>query len=141
MSVYGPWLEKVFDDYLAGKTIKALLVTSSYAQDVDHDFRNDITAEISGTGYTAGGVVVTGFAASYDAAANAVRITCSPINFGNPDIDSIGGVVFYVSTGVATTDAIIVADPFGPVDADGTVGLIYTPHVDGIAVAQIGAGA
>ena len=37
-------------------TIHAILVTSSYTPNIDtHDYRNDITNEVSGTGYTAGG--------------------------------------------------------------------------------------
>ena len=37
-------------------TIKVMLVTSAYTPDQDaHDFKDDITNEISGTGYTAGG--------------------------------------------------------------------------------------
>ena len=37
-------------------TFKAMLVTSSYTPNKDtHDFRDDVTNEVSGTGYTAGG--------------------------------------------------------------------------------------
>ncbi len=37
-------------------TINAILVTSSYTMDIDtHAFRSDITNEVTGTGYTAGG--------------------------------------------------------------------------------------
>lgn len=44
-----------FDD----DTIKALLVTSSFTPDfVADDFRNDVDNEVSGTGYTTGGMAV-----------------------------------------------------------------------------------
>lgn len=37
-------------------TIHAILVTSTYTPNIDtHDYRNDITNEVTGTGYTAGG--------------------------------------------------------------------------------------
>jgi hypothetical protein len=40
-------------------TIKAILVTSTYTPDLDaHAFRSDITNEVSGTGYTAGGTAL-----------------------------------------------------------------------------------
>ncbi len=41
--------------------VKVLMVTDSEAPNFDtHDFRNDIAQEVTGTGYTAGGVVITG---------------------------------------------------------------------------------
>lgn len=40
-------------------TIKAMLVTSSYAFSAAHDYKDDITNEVTGTGYTAGGTTVT----------------------------------------------------------------------------------
>lgn len=40
--------------------VKVLMVTDSEVPNFDtHDFRNDITAEVTGTGYSAGGVVLT----------------------------------------------------------------------------------
>ena len=41
-------------------TFKVMLTTSSYTEDKDaHDFRNDVTNEVTGTGYTAGGNTAT----------------------------------------------------------------------------------
>ena len=39
---------------LVADTIKIILVTSSYTPDKDHDFADDLTNELSGTGYTGG---------------------------------------------------------------------------------------
>jgi hypothetical protein len=45
---------------LLNDTIKVALVESSYTPNKDnHDFFNDITDEVSGTGYTAGGEVLS----------------------------------------------------------------------------------
>lgn len=61
---YGLTLEKMFID-TAGESMEAednkgLLVTDSYTPDFTaHDFRNDLTNEVSGTGYTAGGAAIT----------------------------------------------------------------------------------
>ena len=41
-------------------TLKVLLCTSSYTPSTAHSKRSDITNEVSGTGYTAGGATVTG---------------------------------------------------------------------------------
>ena len=41
---------------LDNDTIKIMLVTSSYSPDFGaHDFKDDVTNEVSGTGYTSGG--------------------------------------------------------------------------------------
>ena len=45
---------------LLNDTIQVALVTSSYTPDKDaHDYFNDITNEVSGTGYTSGGKALT----------------------------------------------------------------------------------
>src|SRR5262245_34942993 len=40
--------------------VKVLMTTDSYAPNFDtHDFRDDITNEVSGTGYSSGGIAIT----------------------------------------------------------------------------------
>lgn len=63
--LYFPTLEKMFIDTAAqsleAETHKALLALDAYTPDFDaHDFRNDVTNEATGTGYTSGGVTITG---------------------------------------------------------------------------------
>jgi hypothetical protein len=62
---YALTFEKMFIDTAAqtmeAETHKELLVTDTEVPNFDtHDFRDDITNEITGTNYTAGGVTVTG---------------------------------------------------------------------------------
>lgn len=53
-------------------TIKAMLLTSSYTPDVDaHNYKDDLTNEVTGTGYTAAGATVTSPTMTYTAAASA----------------------------------------------------------------------
>ena len=62
--LYGLTLEKFLID-TAGESLEAedhfeALVTDSYTPNFDtHDFFNDLTNEVTGTGYTSGGVAVT----------------------------------------------------------------------------------
>ena len=80
---YGLTLEKMFNatslptNGLESETaVKVLMVTDSESPDFNaHNFRDDITAEVTGTGYSAGGVVITsteltisGGVLTYDAA-------------------------------------------------------------------------
>ena len=65
--LYGLTLEKMMNatalptNGLESETaVKVLMVTDSEVPNFDtHDFRNDILAEVTGTAYTAGGVVIT----------------------------------------------------------------------------------
>lgn len=140
MAVYGPWLQQVFSDYLTGKTVKVLVVTSAYVQDVDAAYRSQITDVATGAGYTSGGVIATGVSASYDPATDALRITCDDVDFGVVTIPDVGGFVFYVDTGSAATDLLIAADLLAsPIETDGTSTLLYRPHADGLVVATNGA--
>ncbi len=65
--LYGPTLEKQAIDTIglsieSETAMKGLLVLDAYTHNYDtHDFRDDLGAnEVSGTGYTAGGAVLTG---------------------------------------------------------------------------------
>lgn len=58
-SFYLSLLNKEID--LATDTIKAMLCTSSYTPDQsNHRYKNAVTNEVSGSGYTAGGVTIAG---------------------------------------------------------------------------------
>lgn len=60
--------ESVAIDYLSD-TIKAALTTSAYTPNLDtHEFFSDVTNEITGTGYSAGGVALSSKTIAYTAA-------------------------------------------------------------------------
>lgn len=138
MAVYGPFITSALAGYLSGASVKALLTTSAYVQDVDQQFRSSVTNEVVGTGYTAGGVAVTGVAVMYDSATNHPHLTCDPVDFGVITIAEVAAIVFYVDTGSPATDVLIATDPFGPTEVDNTT-FQYIPHADGLVVATIGA--
>ena len=86
---------------LTNDTIKVMLVSSSYTFDAGHDFVDDITNEVSGTGYTAGGETVTTptvTAGVFDAA---------DTTWTNTTITEIRGVVLYKDTGTPATSPLI----------------------------------
>lgn len=65
---------------LDGDTLKAMLCTSSYTPDQDtHEFKSDVTNEVTGTGYTAGGVALSGVSASYTGATNTWALDASDV--------------------------------------------------------------
>ena len=71
---YGPAIAKMATKQIdwTNDTIKVALVTSTYTPDQDaHDEWADVSAnEVSGTGYTAGGKVLSGKTLTYDSGTN-----------------------------------------------------------------------
>lgn len=99
-------------------TIKVALATSTYTPNQDtHDFFNDITNEVSGTGYTAGGVTITTPTITYDTASNEIRLDCDDPSWTSSSFTA-RYAVFYKSTGTASTSPLIGYVDFG---ADQTV--------------------
>lgn len=134
MAVYGEWVRDLMESYFAGKTIKAMLVTSSYTQAAAHTYRSDITSEVVATGYTAGGVDVTA-SVSFTLTADFEVQMFANASFGTMDASTVNGIVFYISTGTASTDRLIVADIFGPVEVGTGVDFAYTCNSGGLIVA------
>ena len=106
-----------FLDYLASAdisddTFKVALVTSSYSPDKDaHEFFDDVTDEVTGTGYTAGGNTVTG-TLTLDTANDKLTLEFASTNWTAATITA-RGAVYYSSTGTASTSTLIAFNDFG----------------------------
>lgn len=74
INVYGKFLNSLMQKLvdIDSDSIKVALLSSSYTPDLDnHDFFDDVTAyQVTGTGYTAGGLAVTGKLLSYNSSTN-----------------------------------------------------------------------
>jgi hypothetical protein len=91
---------------LAG-TLKVMLVTAAYTPDIDnHAFRSDVTNEVSGTGYTAGGKALTGNGVTVDTAANEAVFDADNVFWASSTITARGAVI-YADSGNAATDRLI----------------------------------
>lgn len=89
-------------------TFKMLLVTSAYTPDKDaHDRRNDVTSEVTGTGYTAGGATVTATVAAVDTGNDRVDVTFSNPNWPAATITARAGVIYKATGGAASTDPVV----------------------------------
>lgn len=89
-------------------TFKIMLVTSAYTPNQDtHTFRSDVTNEVSGTGYTAGGATLSGFSISYDAATNQVRIAWTDPTWPSSTITARGFVIYKSRGGAASADELL----------------------------------
>ncbi len=89
-------------------TIKVSLHTATYAPNQDtHQFFSDLTNEVIGTGYTAGGVALAAKTLTYDATTDEIRLDANDPTWTTATISGIRYAVFYKDTAVATTSPLM----------------------------------
>lgn len=94
-------------------TFKQLLVTSSYTPDKDtHLKRSDVTNEVTGTGYTAGGVTVAATVAK-DLTNDRVTVSFAAPSWANSTITAKGSVIYKSRGGASSADELVAYIDFG----------------------------
>jgi hypothetical protein len=94
-------------------TFNLLLVTSSYTADKDtHVKRDDVTNEVSGTGYTAGGAA-TACTVTKDTATDKVTLSFASVSFSEATITAAGAVIYKVRGSTADLDELVAFIDFG----------------------------
>ena len=94
-------------------TFKAMLVTSSYVPSKDNDdFRDDVTNEVSGTGYTAGGVA-SAVTVTKDTANDKVTIQFGAVSWASSTITARGCVYYKSRGGASSADELVAYADFG----------------------------
>lgn len=120
-------------------TIKCALATSSYTpnQDTDNYF-NDVTNEVTGTGYSAGGAALASKTITYTGATNKWVFDAADTSWSSSTITARYAVV-YEDTGTSTTSALIGYENFGA-DVSTTSGTFtITWNASGIVEITVGA--
>jgi hypothetical protein len=93
--------------------IQVALVTSSYTPNVDsHDNFDDVTNEVSGTGYTAGGADLTTETVSVDNTDDEGVFDADDLTWSSSTITARGAVI-YKNTGTPSTSKLICYFDFG----------------------------
>jgi len=114
--LYGNFLLKALNKEVDfdSDTIKVALLTSSYTPDQDtHDYFNDVsTYEVTGTGYTQGGITLASKTATYDSGTNVIVLDAADVTWSSSTITARYAVV-YDSTGTSSTSALIGYVDFG----------------------------
>lgn len=85
-------------------TIKVMLCTSAYTPAAAHDFKDDITNEITGTGYTAGGATLANKDVTLDG--NEGKFDSDDVIWTSSTLTARYAVI-YKDTGVAATSPLI----------------------------------
>lgn len=89
-------------------TFKIMLATSAYTPVKDtHDFRDDVTNEVSGTGYTAGGATLSGVSVTYDAATDQVQISWTDPTWPTSTITARTAVIYKSRGGASSADELL----------------------------------
>jgi hypothetical protein len=105
----------IYDSFLAdlaagncttASTYKAMLVTSGYSEDRGaHSKRSSVTSEVTGTGYTAGGVTLT-LSASLNTTTHTLTLTIPAVSWASSTITA-RKLIVYKSTGTAANDNLV----------------------------------
>lgn len=94
-------------------TINVALCASSYTPDQDaDDFFDDVSNEISGPGYTAGGAALGTKSVNYDSATNTVSLRAATTSWTSASFTARYAVI-YKSTGTAGTSPLLGYVDFG----------------------------
>jgi len=112
--------------------VKVMMTTDSYTPNQDtHNYKDDVTNEVVGTGYTAGGSVLQTPTVAYATATNVWNFDADNPVWGSSSITARRAVVYY-NTGTDSTSALIMYVDFGEdkTSADGDFTINW--HADGI---------
>ena len=114
--LYGKFFNALADKTidLNSDTIKVALATSAYTPDQDaHDFFNDVTNEVTGTGYTAGGATLGSPTFSYTGASNTFAFDGADVSWPTSTITARYAIVYDSTPGTAATNPLIGYVDFG----------------------------
>jgi len=88
--------------------IKVMLVTSSYVPDIDaHTKASDITNEVVGTGYTAGGVSLATKAVTADNTNDLGKFDADDVTWATSTITARGAVIYKSRGGASSADELV----------------------------------
>ena len=106
--IYNKFKQNIMADVvnLTTDTIKCMLVTSAYTPAITNLFKSDVTNEVTGTNYTAGGNALTTKVTSVDNVNNWGAFTADNVTYSNSTVTARGAVL-YKDTGVASTSPLI----------------------------------
>jgi hypothetical protein len=94
-------------------TFKVMLVTSSYTPNKDTDLkRSAVTNEVSGTGYTAGGVT-SACTVTKDTANDRVTLSFAAVNWATSTITARAAVIYKSRGGASSADELVCYVDFG----------------------------
>jgi hypothetical protein len=133
--IYNSFWHDLFNGAIvpSSDAFKGLLVTSAYTPSkTAHTKRSDITNEVSATGYTAGGAVVTATVVNATGNSDREQITFSSPQWAGSTITARGLVVYKARGGAASADNVVQYVDFGA-DVTSTNG-VFTANIGALTL-------
>ena len=120
-------------------SIKCMLTTVTYVPDQDiHDYKDDVTNEVVGTGYTATGVALTGKTITYTGATNKVTLDCDDVVWTTATITA-RVAVFYDATPASDATRPLICYQLSDSDVVSTAGT-FTVQINASGLIEITVG-
>lgn len=115
--LYGNFLKQALNKEIDwdSDTIKVALLSSSYTPNQDtHDYLDDVSSyEVTGTGYTTGGITLASKTSTYDGTNNVIILDAADVTWSSSTITARYAVVYDDSGASASTKPLIGYVDFG----------------------------
>jgi hypothetical protein len=115
--LYGNFLKQALNKEIDwdSDTIKVALLSSSYTPNQDtHDYFDDVSSfEVTGTGYTTGGITLASKTSTYDGTNNVIILDAADVTWSSSTITARYAVVYDDSGASAASKALIGYVDFG----------------------------
>jgi hypothetical protein len=115
--LYGQFLSQALNKEIDWDTdtIKVALLTNAYTPNQDtHNYYDDVSGnEVSGTGYTGGGVTLTNKTNTYNGASNVIVLDADDVTWSSSTITARYAVVYDASPATNATKPLIGYVDFG----------------------------
>lgn len=135
---YGPAFLSAFNKEidLDADSMKIMLCDSTYAPNQDtHRYQSQVTGEVVGSGYIAGGKALTGATVAYDGATNVFKFDENDVAWDPSTITARFAVIYDATPGNPALNPLLVYIDFG---ADvSSVGAAFTVSFNAAGVATV----
>ena len=115
--LYGQFLQQALNKEVDWDTdtIKVALLTNSYTPDQDaHNYFDDVSSyEVTGTGYTAGGITLANKTNTYSSATNVIVLDADDVTWSSSTITARYAIVYDASPATNATKPLIGYVDFG----------------------------
>ena len=113
--------------------VKAMLVDDSYTLDIhNHEFTFDLgVAEVTGVGYTPGGIALTNRTLTYDPVLRSAKFDADDLAFGSVYVNDLAAVIVYIDQGSPQANILVAHHPVSPQNVTGEA-FTYYWHADGV---------
>lgn len=115
--LYGQFLQQALNKEVDWDTdtIKVALLSNAYTPDQDaHNYFDDVVAhEVTGTGYTAGGLTLSNKTNTYNAATNVIVLDADDVSWSSSTITARYAVIYDASPATDATKPLIGYVDFG----------------------------